>query len=219
MNLEMMPGEHLIVSDRPHWWYFWKQVAAGIGLAALVFLAWSLDRDFLSTAVWWVTAAVFVVWAANTLYEFVQWRSTHFVVTNQRVAYQGGLARRAGVSIPLNRVNNVNFQQGMIARVLNNGTITIESAGESSDSVFENIPHPEQVRSTIFTQMRAETEAESDRNAQAIADAMSAQSNSSGGQPGTSVEQRLDELKRLREQGMVTNDEYAERRARILDDL
>lgn len=219
MNLDLMPGEELIVSERPHWWYFWKQVAAGVGLAALVFLAWSLDRDFLSSVVWWIAVAVFVVWAANTLYQFVQWRSTQFVVTNQRVAYQGGSVRRTGVSIPLNRVNNVNFQQGVIARVLDNGTITIESAGETGDSVFENIPHPEQVRSTIFAQMRADTEAGSDRNAQAIADALSSQSTPSGGQSSPSVEDRLGELERLREQGLVTDDEYATRRAQILDDL
>lgn len=219
MNLDLMPGEQLVVSERPHWWYFWKQVAAGVGLAALVFLAWSLDRDFLSSVVWWITVAVFVVWGANTLYQFVQWRSTQFVVTNQRVAYQGGFVRRTGVSIPLNRVNNVNFQQGVIARVLDNGTITIESAGETGDSVFENIPHPEQVRSTIFAQMRADTEAGSDRNAQAIADALSTQSSAPGGPAGPSVEERLGELERLREQGVVTDDEYAARRSQILDDL
>ena len=141
------------------------------------------------------------------------------MVTNQRVAYQGGFVRRTGVSIPLNRVNNVNFQQGVIARVLDNGTITIESAGETGDSVFENIPHPEQVRSTIFAQMRADTEAGSDRNAQAIADALSTQSSAPGGPAGPSVEARLGELERLREQGVVTDDEYAARRSQILDDL
>jgi len=54
----------------------------------------------------------------------------------------GDRARLRGVSIPLNRINNVNFDQSLIARLLNNGIVTIESAGETGDSVFENIRDP-----------------------------------------------------------------------------
>ncbi len=84
--------------------------------------------------------------AVNTIYQFAQWQTTRFAVTDQRVAYQSGFLRRRGVSIPLNRVNNVNFEQNLVARMLNNGTVTIESAGETGDSVFENIPDPEKVQ-------------------------------------------------------------------------
>lgn len=215
MAVDLMPGEDMVLSARPHWWYFWKQMAAGLGLLGLLLLVIAIQSDWLSTLVWWTIGLVFVVWAANTLYEFVQWRSTQFAITTRRVAYQGGLFRRTGVSIPLNRVNNVNFEQGVIARALDNGTITIESAGETGDSVFENIPHPEDVRTRIFAQMRADADADSQRDAQALADAM-------GSRPGNgsgSVEERLAELDSLRERGLVDDDEFAAKRKQILDDL
>jgi uncharacterized membrane protein YdbT with pleckstrin-like domain len=216
-HLELMPGEKMVLSAHPHWWYFWKQVAAGVGVLALLFLIWTIDVDWLRTAISWVAVVGFVVWFFNTLYELVQWRTTRFAVTDQRVAYQSGVIRRSGVSIPLNRVNNVNFEQSMIARLLNNGVVTIESAGETGDSVFENIPDPENARTVIFAQMEADEQADSHRDAAAIADALKGQSVTGGSSPST--QERLHELESLHRQGLVSDAEFEIKRKQILEDL
>ena len=166
-----MPGEKMVLHSHPHWWFFWKQVAAGLGVLVLVILfAWLGWLD--NTVARWIVGIAFVVWAANTVYQFVQWQTTRFAVTDQRVAYQSGFLHRRGVSIPLNRVNNVNFQQNLMARMLNNGVVVIESAGETGDSVFENIPDPEEVRNVIFAQVEADEVADSKRNAADLRDAI-----------------------------------------------
>ena len=54
------------------------------------------------------------------------------------------------------------------------GDLLIESAGETGDSVFENIPDPERVRTVIFAQMEADEQADSHRDAAAIREAESA---------------------------------------------
>jgi uncharacterized membrane protein YdbT with pleckstrin-like domain len=133
------------------------------------------------------------------------------------VAYQSGFFRRRGVSIPLNRVNNVNFEQTFVARVLGNGILTIESAGETGDSVFENIPHPEQVRATIFGQVEADEAADSERDAAALARAIKTSGPTPTEQPST--QERLRRLEELRTQGLVSDEEYAAKRAAILEDL
>ena len=216
-QLDLMPGEHMVLSGNPHWWYFWKQVVAGIGVLALLFLLFSIDSDWVSTAITWVAALAFVVWLANTIYALVQWRTTRFAVTDQRVAYQSGIIRRSGVSIPLNRINNVNFEQSLIARILNNGVVTIESAGETGDSVFENIPNPEKVRTVIFGQMEADEQADSDRDAAAIRDALQGQS--LGGSSGPTAQSRLDELEELHRRGSVSDEEFEIKRRQIVEDL
>ena len=212
-----MPGEHMVVSGNPHWWYFWKQVAAGIGILALLFLLLTVDADWVKTGVKWIAGIAFVVWLANTIYEFVQWRTTRFAVTDQRVAYQSGVIRRSGVSIPLNRINNVNFEQSMIARLLNNGIVTIESAGETGDSVFENIPDPERVRTVIFAQMQADEEADSHRDAAAVRDALQGQM--LPGPAAPTAQARLEELEKLHSQGRVSDEEFETKRRQIVDEL
>jgi uncharacterized membrane protein YdbT with pleckstrin-like domain len=216
-RIELMPGEKMLLHAHPHWWFFWKQVLAGLGVVALLVL-WVSVSGGLATVAGWATGAAFLVWLGYTGYAFVQWQTTRFAVTDKRVAYQSGFFRRRGVSIPLNRVNNVNFDQTMLDRVLGNGTVTIESAGETGDSVFRNIPHPDRVRQLIFARMEAYEQADSDRDAAALAQALrDAQPVASAA--GSTPQDRLRQLDELRAQGMVSDQEYAAKRTEILGDL
>jgi uncharacterized membrane protein YdbT with pleckstrin-like domain len=161
-----------------------------------------------------------VVILVSTVYKFIGWKTTRFAITDQRVAYQSGIIQRRGVSIPLNRVNNVNFTQSFIARALNNGVVTIESAGETGDSVFENIPDPENVRTLIFQQVEADEQADSDRNAASLAKAMQQQvPPPAAPAAGPSAQERLKALDDLRAQGLVNDAEYDLKRKQILEEL
>ncbi len=218
--IELMPNEKMILASNPHWFYFWKQVIGGVVFVVLlILLAW-INVSWVDTFLTWLIVASIVFLLVTTLYDFVQWKTTKFAVTNMRVAYQSGMIHRRGVSIPLNRINNVNFHQGLIARMFNNGVVTIESAGETGDSVFENIPDPEGVRSLIFTQIEADEQRDSDRDAAALAKAMRDQMPAPGGAPAAgSVPERLTQLETLRAQGHISDAEYETKRRQILDQL
>jgi uncharacterized membrane protein YdbT with pleckstrin-like domain len=216
---ELMPGEQLILHSNPHWWYFWKEVAAAVVLIALLILLAVLDGGWFNSFLSWVIPVAVVVLLAITAFSFVQWKTTKFAITDQRVAYTSGILRRQGVSIPLNRINNVNFEQGIIARMLNNGIVTIESAGQG-DSVFENIPDPERVRTLVFQQVEADEQRDSDRDAASLAKAI-AEKQGAMAPPSApaNLEERLAQLDQLRAQGLVTDEEYQAKRQQILDSL
>jgi uncharacterized membrane protein YdbT with pleckstrin-like domain len=219
-DIDLMPNEKLVLASNPHWFYFWKQVLAGFGLIGLLLLLWTVDADWVDTTLGWITLITFIVLLVNTIYAFVQWQTTRFAITDQRVAYQSGIFRRRGVSIPLNRVNNVNFEQSFIARMLNNGVVTIESAGQTGDSVFENIPNPEKVRALIFAGVEADEQADSNRDAAALARAMQQQVPPPPSSPSDkSPQERLAALDDLKAQGLVDDAEYAAKRQQILDEL
>ena len=217
-QIDLMPGEDMILYSNPHWWYFWKDAVAGLIFLGLLVLLVMADDGWLNDGLLWLTVIAFLVFMVMTLYAFVQWRTTKFAITSERVAYQSGIIRRRGVSIPLNRINNVNFNQTMIARMLNNGVVIIESAGETGDSVFENIPHPEHVRTLIFKQVEADEQRDSDRDAAALAKAMRDQVPPPPS-AGPAAHERLEQLDDLRAQGLVNDEEYAVKRQQILDDL
>jgi uncharacterized membrane protein YdbT with pleckstrin-like domain len=224
-EIELMPDEKMILASNPHWFYFWKQVAAAIGVVGLVLLLMLLDDGWANTAIKWVALAAFVILVLDILFEFVQWKTTRFAITDQRVAYQSGFIRRRGVSIPLNRINNVNSEQSLIGRVLNNGVVTIESAGQTGDSVFENIPDPEKVRTLIFAQVEADEQADSDRDAASLAKAIrehaepTAPTSPAASPAAPSVQERLAALEGMKTQGLVNDAEYAAKRQQILDEL
>ena len=219
-DIDLMPNEKMVLASNPHWFYFWKQVLAGFGLIGLLLILWTVDADWVDTTIGWITLIAFIVLLVNTIYQFVQWQTTRFAITDQRVAYQSGIFRRRGVSIPLNRINNVNFEQSFIARMLNNGSVTIESAGETGDSVFENIPDPEKVRALIFAGVEQDEQRDSDRDAAALAKAM--QQHVPPPPPASSdksAQERLAALDHLKAQGLVDEAEYAAKRQQILDEL
>jgi len=219
-DIELMPNEKMILASNPHWFYFWKQVVAAAGVFGLLLLLWTVDIDWLNSIIGWVALIAFVVLLLDVIFEFVQWQTTRFAITNERVAYQSGIIRRRGVSIPLNRINNVNFNQSMIARLLNNGVVTIESAGETGDSVFDNIPDPEKVRTLIFAQVEADEQRDSDRDAASLAKAMREHVESNPPAPaGPTAQERLAALEDMKEQGLVNDAEYATKRQQILDEL
>jgi hypothetical protein len=105
----------------------------------------------------------------------------------------------------------------MVARMLNNGVVTIESAGETGDSVFENIPDPERVRTVIFAQMEADEQADSNRDAAAIRDALQGQALAAPA--GPTAQSRLDELENLHQRGLVSDEEFEVKRKQILAEL
>ena len=219
-EIELMPNEKMVLASNPHWFYFWKQAAAGLGVIGLLLLLSLVEADWLNSAVRWALLAAVVVLVLDLIFEFVQWKTTRFAITDQRVAYQSGIFRRRGVSIPLNRINNVNFNQTLIARMLNNGVVTIESAGQTGDSVFENIPDPEQVRTAIFTQVEADEQRDSDRDAESLAKAISEkQAGAAPAAGGSTLQERLAALDDLRTQGLVTDEEYQIKRQQIIDSL
>ncbi len=212
-----MPGETMVLHSHPHWWFFWKEV---IGVVVLLVLGyfWISWSGTMETLMFWVIVLGLVILVCDVVYQFAQWQTTRFAVTDQRVAYQSGFFHRHGVSIPLNRVNNVNFNQNLMARILNNGVVVIESAGQTGDSVFENIPDPENVRNVIFAQVEADEKADSKRAAADMREAMlGVPTEAPAGGPSSS--ERLQQLTDLRDRGLVTPEEFETKRREILGDL
>ena len=217
-QLDLMPGEKMVLHSHPHWWFFWKQVAGGVVVLVLLVLWAAVGDGFFNDVMKIVFLIGLLVWLINVAYQYVQWRTTQFAVTSERVAFQSGVIRRSGVSIPLNRVNNVNFDQSIIARMLDNGVVTVESAGETGDSVFENIPNPEKVRSLIFAQVEADEQADSERDAAALAKILKDQNPQQSGSEH-SPQERLKQLDDLHAQGLVTDEEFDSKRREILGEL
>ena len=71
-----------------------------------------------------------LVWAGWLVLKYFQWTMTYFVVTDRRVIYRTGVISKKGVEIPLERINNINFHQRIIDRIIGAGDLDIESAGQ-----------------------------------------------------------------------------------------
>lgn len=148
-------GERVVLHRHPHWKRLVGPVCALLFLTVLAaFGAAVVNRTgWDPTARQVVSAVIAGLWLLGvswlTLRPFLAWRSTHFVITDRRVMYRHGLVTRAGIDIPLARINSVEFRHGLADRLVRTGTLIIESASQDPLE-FDDIPQVEQVHSLLY---------------------------------------------------------------------
>ncbi|WP_410607718.1 PH domain-containing protein [Amycolatopsis sp. lyj-109] len=148
--------EHVVVHSHPHFkMLIFPTLALLVTLGAGTWLA-ILAKD--ASAPWnsvgliavAVVALVLVVWLF--LAPLVRWRTTHFIVTTDRLIAREGVLKRTGIDIPMGRINSVQFEHGLLDRVFGCGTLIIESASDEPLR-FEDIPHVEKVHTVIYREV------------------------------------------------------------------
>jgi hypothetical protein len=202
------PEEEIAFELHPHWWYF----SGLMGLAVLILVGATVAaypnllpqqaQKGLALAVLGTTI-LGVFWLLARL---LIWRTTYFVVTNERVILRQGVLSKHGREILLERIMDLSFHQSLLERMVGTGDLMIESGGESGQDVFEMIPHPELAERQIY----AEIEATKRKNAPPE------EPGPSPSAPGPSIPSQIAELARLRDQGIVTEAEFQAKKTELL---
>jgi membrane protein YdbS with pleckstrin-like domain len=203
----LIPGEDVVVELRPHWAAL--VVAAVVGVLATVVAIWIYAVVHVVAVRWivWVAWLVIVIWAC--LKRLIWWLTSNFVVTTNRVIHRQGFIAKRSMEIPLDKINDVRFEQGIVDRVIGAGTLIIQSASEAGRNEFEFVRDPEGVQKTIYeaTQRGAQRMAGgSPPTPQPIA----------GGRAAPNVTTELERLADLRARGVLTEAEFQAQKSRIL---
>lgn len=191
-------GEEVAYDLRPHWWFFAKQLVIGVLVAAVLLGALQLD-DTARDIVLWIFAGVSVVWATMLLARLARWATTHFVVTSDRLIFRTGVFARHGREIPLERVNDITFNQSLWERIIGAGDLMIESAGEQGQQRFTDIPHPEQVQQEIYRQIEANERRTAAYGREA------------------SIPEQIEKLAELRDRGVLSDEEFERKKSDLLE--
>ncbi|MEM9033276.1 MAG: PH domain-containing protein [Actinomycetota bacterium] len=192
-------GEDIALDLRPHWWVFAIPGGVVAGLVALLILVTAVTDVRALQVIVVIGIVVALGWLGV---KYAQWSTTAFVVTNRRLIYRSGVVTKEGVEIPLDRVNNVIFRQTLFERLLGAGDLMIESAGESGQQHFENVRKPNAVQNEIYRQME---EYERDRATPVITPPAE-----------DSIPEQIAQLARLRDEGVLTQDEFEAKKQDLL---
>lgn len=190
-------GEKVVLAFRPHWkQLIWPVFVTAVALAGVIVLLLRTER----TALWIGLASTGVIWLILVIPPFLRWYFTHYVVTNERLIVRRGMLARHGKEIPLEVINDVTFKQTVWERMLRSGDLRLESAGEQGQSRFSDIPDPEGVQAIVYKLREERTRSLQGSNA-----------------PGA-VEQ-LDMLAKLHRDGVLTDEEFEEKKQKLLGDI
>jgi uncharacterized membrane protein YdbT with pleckstrin-like domain len=147
--------ERVVLHRHPHW----KRLIGAVFVLLFTSAAAAFIAGYVNTLAWDTTAknVIFLViggiWLLLvgwlTVWPFLSWWTTHFVITDRRVMFRHGLITRAGIDIPLARINSVEFRHGLLDRIVRTGTLVIESAAQDPLE-FHDIPRVERVHSLLY---------------------------------------------------------------------
>jgi uncharacterized membrane protein YdbT with pleckstrin-like domain len=139
--VDLQSGERVIYEGHPSWrailGFYLKGIVAAIVIGIIVKLVGSTGTGVLAFA---------VIVGITILAGFVKRVATVYVITDHRLNIKRGIVARKVQETRLQRVQNVNYSQGVYERVMQIGNVDFDTAGtDDSDFVFEGVAQPEQV--------------------------------------------------------------------------
>jgi uncharacterized membrane protein YdbT with pleckstrin-like domain len=193
------PSESVALDLHPHWWFF-AEAATSFAVSGVLWLfvfGQYEDKSYLTYPIGAIALGA-LVWL---FVRYLKWRTTYFVITSDRLIYRHGVIAKAGIEIPLERVNNVNFKQSIFERLIGAGDLLIESGGEDGQQRFSDIAKPAKVQNLIHLQM------EDNQN-------RSFSVNVAG---GNDIATQLEKLEGLRDRGAISAEEFEVQKQRLLN--
>jgi uncharacterized membrane protein YdbT with pleckstrin-like domain len=197
--------ERLVLDIRPHWIALAGPVLLTIAIIVGEILAFVYIPDDWPSWTGWAAAgigvALFLFFAVRA---FLAWVTSHFVVTSDRLIHRSGWLAKRSMEIPLERVNDVSFNQTVFERIVGAGDLVIESGGEYGQNFFKDIRKPEQVQKTIY-EMSEENQNRMMRP--------------SGEAQDESTLDQIERLAALKEKGTISEEEFETQKRRLLGRL
>jgi uncharacterized membrane protein YdbT with pleckstrin-like domain len=207
MRTELKKDEKILIIIRQHWIKLWLPVF--VWLLAAVLLIWLADTTgFIIT----------LVLALYPMYEYLNWRNNLWCVTNLRVVDESGFFSRYSKESPLDKINNVEYDQSIWGRLFGFGNVDIQTAAEMGETTYELIHQPKLLKDTITHAQEEYKKAQINRQANELARAIAAAPNNTMGQrPNPSlVADELHKLFELVQKGAITQEEYIMQKNKLL---
>jgi uncharacterized membrane protein YdbT with pleckstrin-like domain len=192
-------GESIVIDTHPHWWTFAATVSQ---LVAVLIIGTVVAIKVDNNVVTYIVIALILVATVRLGWTYLKWFTTDFVLTNDRLITRSGVLGRQTREIPLERINDLACHQGLFERLIGAGDLMVESGGERGQEKFSNVAHPFDVQNTIH------------RTIEAI------QAGSSGPRAsGDSIPEQIEKLDELRQRGVISEAEFQDKKAKLLDRL
>jgi len=140
---------------------------------------------------------------------FLNWYNRQFIVTNRRVMEIRGVINKRVSDSSLEKVNDVVLEQSILGRFLNYGTVEIITGSDIGVNFFKHMAQPVRFKTEMLNQKEgmAELESYGSRARRLLTE-----------EPPTSgdIPELIAELDELRKKGIITEQEFATKKADLL---
>jgi uncharacterized membrane protein YdbT with pleckstrin-like domain len=148
MAPRLAPGEQIMFEGHPSWrsiiGFYLKGLLAVLVVAFLVGLITNIADGDTNTGLVILVAVIGV--AIVILAGFIKRVTTHYTITTRRLHIKRGIIARDIQETRLERVQNVNYNQSLLERILQVGDVDFDTAaGDDYNFIFVGVADPAEV--------------------------------------------------------------------------
>ena len=208
MRTTLKKDEKLLILIRQHWI-----------ILVLPFFAWLLLTILLFVTGWFSTSAKLIIILLAAIYpmiEYIKWKFNLWAVTNMRVIDEEGFFTRYSKESPLDKINNVEYDQPILGRILGYGNVDIQTAAELGETKYSMIHHPKLLKDTITHAQEEYKKIQINTQATQLAQAIAKNSGMVSSASQQMVADELAKLFDLLQKGAITQEEYVVQKNKLM---
>ena len=175
---------------------FATQIALGMPVGRLILLACGL-------------ISLFVL--VSAFFDYLRWNNEQYIVTDQRVIQIRGVLNKEVIDSSLDKINDVELRQSWLGRMFDYGTIEILTASDVGINQMRRIAHPLE-----FKRAMLEAKHHFNRGFGYFDPGMVAYSQPAPPNTPPDIQQTLQKLADLRDQGLLSVDEFEAKKRDLL---
>lgn len=204
MRTSLKKDEKILLITRQHW----------IKLILPIFI-WLLVA---ALSIWLLQTTGLIITLVAALYpmiEYLSWKNNLWCITSVRVVDESGFFTRYSKESPLDKINNVEYDQSIWGRLFGYGNVDIQTAAEMGETTYELIHHPKLLKDTITHAQEEYKKTAINNQAVQLAQAIAATSAASTSTQNV-IADELHKLFELLQKGAITQEEYNQQKNRLL---
>jgi len=144
MRTELRPQEKLILRCTKHWFVLVKPVFVFIFFLVGTFIAFAISPEA-GKVLSLITIIPFLI----LIWKILERKVDIWAVTNLRVIDEYGVLSHNAKESPLDKVNNISFQQSLMGRMFGYGSVQIQTAAEMGATTYDFVTSPKLLKDTV----------------------------------------------------------------------
>ncbi len=200
-------NEKIILMARQHWFILFGSILLEIFLILAITIIAAIMGVFLapimainSIIITIIGGIIAFIPLVSMLFDIFKWRNHQYFITNRRVIQTSGIFSKNITDSSLEKVNDVHMDQSVFGRLFDYGDVEILTASELGVNQFKRIAKPVSFKTAMLNAKEELEHGDVDMHTENIPDMIA----------------RLD---KLRQQGVLNEEEFQKKKSELLSKL